>query len=197
MPAQAPSPAKPVQRRRRGQKLERALFDATLAELSEVGYGALTMEGIAAQAQTGKAALYRRWSGKHDLVHDALRYAMPPLPEPRPDRSTRENLLAQFIAHRDVLAGKTAFPGLVIMGELFHEPELRAIFADAVVWPRLRVVETILQAAVQRGEIDADKLTPLTARVGPALINQYLQLTGTPPKRQVLLEIVDTVLPRP
>lgn len=195
MPVPAKSTAKPVQRRRRGENLERALFEATLTELSAVGYGALTMEGIAARAHTGKAALYRRWSSKHDLVQDVLRYAMPPLPEPRADRSTRENLLAQFIAHRDVLAGKTAFPGLVIMGELFHEPELRSIFADAVVWPRLRIVDSILQAGVQRGEIDATKLTPLTARIGPALINQYLQLTGNPPTRQILVDIVNTVLP--
>ena len=50
-----------VRTRRRGKQLEDALYDATLAELAAVGYGGLTMEGIAAQARTGKAALYRRW----------------------------------------------------------------------------------------------------------------------------------------
>ena len=75
-------------------------------------------------------------------------FALPPLPEPRAGRSARENLLAVFTAHRDVLAGKTAFPGLDIMGQLVHEPELRAIFADAVVAPRLNIVESILRSAV-------------------------------------------------
>ena len=42
--------------RRRGKELEDALYDATLAELAAVGYGGLTMEGIAARARTGKAA---------------------------------------------------------------------------------------------------------------------------------------------
>jgi AcrR family transcriptional regulator len=180
--------------RRRGTELEHALYDATLDELAAVGYGGLTMEGIAARARTGKAALYRRWSSKHDLVQAALHYALPPLPQPRTDRSARDNLLSVFTAHCDVLAGKTAFPSLAIMGQLIHEPELRAIFADAVVAPRLRIIESILQAGVDNGEIDPATLTPLTARVGPALINQQLLLTGAPPNKRQLVHIVDTVV---
>jgi AcrR family transcriptional regulator len=184
-----------VRTRRRGKQLEDALYDATLAELASVGYGGLTMEGIAARARTGKAALYRRWSSKHDLVQAALLYALPPLPEPRPDRSARENLLAALSAHCDVVAGKTAFPALSSMQQLLHEPELRAIFADAVVAPRLRITESILQAAADNGEVDAATLTPYTARVGTALVNQQLLLTGAPPNKRQLAQIVDTVLP--
>jgi AcrR family transcriptional regulator len=184
-----------VRTRRRGKQLEDALYDATLAELAAVGYGGLTMEGIAAQARTGKAALYRRWSSKHDLVQAALLYALPPLPEPRADRSARENLLAIFGAHCDLVAGKTAFPGLFTMHQLLHEPELRAIFADAVVGPRLRMIESVLQAGAANGEIDAAMLTPYTARAGTAMINQQLLLTGAPPNKRQLAQIVDTVLP--
>jgi AcrR family transcriptional regulator len=180
--------------RRRGKALEDALYDATLAELAAVGYGGLTMEGIAARARTGKAALYRRWTCKHDLVQAALLYALPPLAEPRTDRSARENLLAVFTAHCDVLSGKTAFPSMAIMNQLLHEPELRAIFADAVVAPRLRVTEAILRAGVDSGEINPGVLTPYTARVGPALINQQMLLTGAPPNKRQLAQIVDTVV---
>jgi len=175
--------------------LERALYEATIAELASVGYGGLTMEGIAARAHTGKAALYRRWACKHDLVQAALQHAVPPLPEPRAGKSARENLLAVMTAQRDVLAGKTAFPGLDIVSQLLHEPELRAIFADAVVAPRLTIVESILQAAVREGELDPATITPLTGRVGPALINQHFMLYGEPPSRRELALIVDTVIP--
>ena len=188
---------KVVRSRRRGKALERALYEATLAELAAVGYAGLTMEGIAARAHTGKAALYRRWSTKQALVRAALLYALPPLPEPRADRSARENLLTVFMAHCDVLAGKTAFPSMAIMGQLIHEPELRAIFADAVVVPRLRIIESILRTGERNGEIDSASLTPLTARVGPALINQHVLLTGAPPNRRQLTRIVDTVMPHP
>jgi AcrR family transcriptional regulator len=181
--------------RRRGEVLERALYEATLAELAEVGYGGLTIEGIAARAHTGKAALYRRWCSKHDLVHAALVFALPPLPEPRAGRSARENLLTVFTAHRDILAGKTAFPGLTIIGQLMHEPELRAIFADAVVGPRLQMIEAILRAAVEDGDLDPATVTEFTAKIGPALINHQSLLTGVPPNRRELALIVDTVIP--
>ena len=185
-----------IRTRRRGKELEHALYDAALAELAAVGYAGLTMEKIAARAHTGKAALYRRWSSKRDLVQAALQYALPPISSPRPDRSARENLLAVFTAHCDVLAGNTPFPSLSIMAQLLHEPELRAIFADAVVAPRLRIIETILRTAERNGEIKSDALTPLTARVGPALINQHLLLTGAPPNKHHLMRIVDTVIPQ-
>ena len=68
------------------------------------------MEGIAARAHTGKAALYRRWASKHDLVHAALVFALPPLPEPRSGRSARDTLLTLFTAHRDVLPARPPFP---------------------------------------------------------------------------------------
>ncbi|OBI20726.1 transcriptional regulator [Mycobacterium sp. E2327] len=184
-----------VRSRRRGEVLERALYEATLVELAEVGYGGLTMEGIAARAHTGKAALYRRWCSKHDLVHAALVYALPPTPEPRSGRSARENLLTMFTSHRDMLAGKTTFPGMYVVQQLLHEPEMRTIFADAVVAPRLKVIESILRAAVEDGDLDPAKITPLTARVGPALINQHFLLTGEPPNRRELALVVDTVIP--
>lgn len=184
-----------IRRRRRGAVLERALYDATLAELAEVGYGGLTMEGIAARAQTGKAALYRRWGSKHDLVHTALVFALPRLPEPRSSRSARDALLTVFTSHRDVLAGKTTFPGLDIMQQVLHEPEMRAIFADAVVRPRLKIIEAILRAAVDAGDVDPARMTPLTARIGPALINHHFLLTGAPPNRRELALVVDTVIP--
>jgi AcrR family transcriptional regulator len=175
--------------------LERALYEATLAELAEVGYGGLTMEGIAARAHTGKAALYRRWCSKHDLVHAALVFALPPLPELRSGRSARENLLTMLTSHRDMLAGKTTFPGIDVIQQLLHEPEMRTIFADAVVRPRLKIVESILQAAVDDGDLDPATITPLTARVGAALINQHFLLTGEPPTRRELGLVVDTVIP--
>lgn len=190
------SPPTASRSRRRGLVLERALYDATLAELAEVGYGGLTMEGIAARAHTGKAALYRRWCSKHDLVYAALLYALPQLQKPRSGRSSRENLLTVFAAHRDVLAGKTGFPSLDIVGQLIHEPELRAIFADAVVGPRLRIIEQILRVAVDDGDLDPATITPFTARIGPALINQQFLLTGAPPSRRELTHIVDTVIPQ-
>src|SRR5882762_74282 len=50
--------------RRRGDALTAAIFDATLAELAEVGYAELTMERVAGRAKASKGSLYRRWSNR-------------------------------------------------------------------------------------------------------------------------------------
>ena len=171
------------------------MYAATLAELTELGYGRLTMEGIAARARTGKAALYRRWPTKHALVRDALRHALPPMPRARPDRSARQNLMSMFTAHCDVLAGKTAFPGLDIIGQLLHEPGLRVIFTEEVIAPRLSAIEAVLREAQSSGELQSGAVTPLTARIGPALIVQHFLLTGAPPSRRKLALIIDELLP--
>src|SRR5215203_7405886 len=45
---------------------------AILRLLADVGYGALTMDAVAAEAGVGKATIYRRWRTKQDLVVDTV-----------------------------------------------------------------------------------------------------------------------------
>ena len=52
--------------RKRGAALEDAILEAAYAELSEVGYSAFSVEGVAARARTGKASIYRRWPTKQE-----------------------------------------------------------------------------------------------------------------------------------
>jgi hypothetical protein len=54
-----------------------------------------------------------------------------------------------------------------------------------------------LQAGAINGEIDSATLTPYSAWVGTALINQQVLLTDAPPNKRQLAQIVDTVLARP
>jgi hypothetical protein len=73
---------------------------------------------------------------------------------------------------------------------------LRAIFAEELIAPRLAVIDAILRDAETRGEVKPGSVTPLIARVGPALIVQHFMLTGEPPSRSDLTQIIDTVLPQ-
>lgn len=187
----------PLRTRRRGADLEDALYTATLAELAAHGYAALSMEGVAARAHTGKAALYRRWSSKHDLVLAAFRHAMPALPDPDANKSVRENLFSVLTALCGVLAGATPLPGISMAVDLLREPELRASFTDELLTPRLQTIETVLRRGVETGEIRPATLGPFTARIGPALILQTILLTGEPPSPHELETIVSTVLGAP
>ena len=60
--------------RRRGAELEVALLAAARDELTDVGYAALTMEGVAARAKTSRAVLCRRWPNSPELIVAALRH---------------------------------------------------------------------------------------------------------------------------
>src|SRR6202046_3816025 len=63
---------RPFRRRRGGTAVEKAISDAVIAELAEVGFGRLTFEGVAERAGTGKSPLYRRWPDTTSLVIDTL-----------------------------------------------------------------------------------------------------------------------------
>src|SRR5271170_679496 len=87
---------RPVRRRRGGPAVEKAISDAVIAELAEVGFGRLTFEGVAERAGTGKSPLYRRWPDTTSLVIDTLEKL-----ESSPTAYTRKGVL------RDDLIGLT------------------------------------------------------------------------------------------
>lgn len=183
--------------RRRGETLEHAIYAATLAELTESGYGNLTMERIAARARTGKAALYRRWPAKRELVLDALAHAIPAPHQPDPDRSTRDNLLAALTVMNDFFGGRTGFPSITVVLEVLHDAGLRLAFTDAVIKPRLRALESILRDGCARGEVRPEAAAdPLVVRTAPALILQSFLLTGRAPTPAQLTHIVDEIVMR-
>src|ERR687884_1519309 len=92
--------------RRRGAALHRAIFEATLDELAEVGYAGLTMERIAERSRTSKASLYRRWPSRAELVADAVHSTHPDRNE-LPDTG---DLRADVLALLRLAAGRIAGP---------------------------------------------------------------------------------------
>src|SRR5262245_4469633 len=55
----------------RPEKTE-AIIAAFLAELGEKGYAGLTMDRVAERAGVGKAAVYRRWPSKQEMLVDLV-----------------------------------------------------------------------------------------------------------------------------
>src|SRR5690242_17982466 len=111
------APAQAASLRRRGVVLERAILDPALEQLGTVGWNGLTMEGVAASAQTGKAAVYRRWPSKEDLVADALQAGLPRL-DAAPDLGgVRSDLIALCLQARAAMFSR---PGLALRS-VIHE----------------------------------------------------------------------------
>ncbi|MFJ9696170.1 TetR/AcrR family transcriptional regulator [Kitasatospora sp. NPDC101183] len=181
--------------RRRGDELERAILDAAWAELVELGYDRLTMEGVAARARTSKPVLYRRWPGKAELVIAALGRDLPDPEEPPDTGELRADLLEYLHAmlHRfDGLPGR-AVHGLLI--DLLRVPELRVRFR-AVLGVRGPVdgLAVMMRRAAARGEIDPARLTPRVIALPLDLVRDEYLLTAGPPSDEVVAAILDEVV---
>lgn len=57
----------------RVERSRQVILQAVLDELSDVGYGALTIESTARRAGVGKATIYRHWPDKIALIADAFK----------------------------------------------------------------------------------------------------------------------------
>ncbi|KEF95000.1 hypothetical protein K883_05185 [Mycobacterium sp. TKK-01-0059] len=183
-----------VKTRRRGKELEKAVYDAALAELKAMGYGGLSMAGVAARARCGKGSLYRRWPTKRDVILDALRARAALPPSVRQEGPARRNLVTVLHWFAQLLVGKTGYPELVVIAELFGDDEIRETYADLVLVPVAKAIQGIIAAGLISGEIDPTAVRDLTIHVGPALIIQSVLLTGTTPRRAELEQISDAIL---
>jgi AcrR family transcriptional regulator len=131
-----------------------AIVAAFYAELAEGGHDRLTMDRVAARACVGKAALYRRWRSKEQMLAELVGALGDDEEKPAPDLgSLRDDLYAWFA---DAV-------------ELGSDPLLRQVMAYVIAMARnspeliqgMRRVpgpdrdsgQVILQRAIDRGEL--------------------------------------------
>lgn len=180
--------------RRRGDALETAIYDAVLSELAEVGYGRLTMEGIAARARTAKSSLYRRWSSLEDLVIAAIDPAMAS-PERAPEAGDlRTDLVGVLTPMAKAVASPTGRAVTSLLGEINRSPKLRELAEQRFLAPRVRAATAIFERAVERGEIRAGAVTPYVVQAGPALILHFSVVRGRSLSRKDVEDIIDQVI---
>ncbi|MFC9979394.1 TetR/AcrR family transcriptional regulator [Gordonia sp. NPDC127522] len=163
-----------VSGRPRDLRIDSAVLDAAAELLVDVGYRKLTMAAIAERAGTTKTALYRRWTGKAELVHDVAFSRMMRLPPSSGEVAA--DIRIMVAAARDLFASpvtRAALPGLI--SDMAAEPELAARvhagFAEVFGAFRDRLV-----IAVDRGEVhpdvDPDRLIEVVG--GAAMLHALL-----------------------
>lgn len=189
-------PAVETPQRRRGAALETAILDAAYEELTESGYLAFSVEGVASRARTGKASIYRRWTTKQELVLDAL-LARLPTPadcgigiELGDEVTTEQALLAVGRAIVDTLASPAGDVMRAIKCEALSDPELAQLVDDRFQAPRRSAMLDLLQRGVDRGEVRPEAVCPLVADVLPAVLTHRVILQ----REQVSPADVNTVI---
>ncbi|MEW2303444.1 TetR/AcrR family transcriptional regulator [Streptomyces sp. NPDC006655] len=193
---QTAGPVRAVTPRRRGAVLERAILDAALEQLSTVGWSGLTMEGVAAAAQTGKAAVYRRWSSKEDLVADALQAGLPRLEEASDLGSVREDLLALCRQSRDAMFSRPGFALRSVIHECDHMQVERfhGVIFEGVVGPTTRLVRQVVKRGVERGDVRADATNSYVLDVIPAMMMYRSKISASEWSDQEIEEMVDQLM---
>lgn len=184
---------------RRGRQLDvsrdAALRCAALELLAEIGYDRLSIDAVAARAKASKMTIYRRWSGKAELVADAISSLGKPVEVPDTG-SLRGDL--------EAVAASSESPGIrfdaqLVLGlvtALAREPELRRVVREQLLaWDGIRL-RRIFERAVTRGEIPQGRNLDLLISAFPALVIHHLLIFGEFPDAGFTAQVInDLILP--
>ena len=180
--------------RPRSAEADRAILDATLDLLADVGYARLTMEGVAAHAGVGKATLYRRWSSKEELILDAIRTMKASVPHPDTG-DTRGDLVAimRTVVNKSV-EPRSARISAALLAEVQRDPELAELFRQHFLLPRRLETEEVLRRGLARGDLrsDTDLSLVLDQLMGSVFYRQLI--VGRPLRAADVEPLVDQVL---
>lgn len=189
-----------ARQRKRGAALEDAILESAYAELSEVGYAAFSVEGVAARARTGKASIYRRWPTKQLLVLDALCAQLPTPAEcglemQLPESMTTAEAL-RMIARRisEILASPDGAVMRAVKCEAVTDPDLAREIDDRFQAPRRAAMLELLRRGVARGEVRPEAVTPIVADVLPAVLTHRIVLQREPVTERTITAIMEQVL---
>lgn len=170
---------------RRSERSRRAIYDAALALVAEVGYPKTTVEGIAARAGVGKQTIYRWWSSKADVLLEAFLdltdQAAGQEPPALPDTGDlAADLKAVLRATVDeLLDPRFEAPSRALAAEGVVNEEVGRRFVAALLEPQLQLYVDRLRAARSAGQVrpEVDPRIALELFVSP-LAQRWLQRTG-------------------
>ncbi|WP_326576312.1 TetR/AcrR family transcriptional regulator [Streptomyces sp. NBC_00487] len=189
-------PARSAPPRRRGAVLERAILDAALEQLSTVGWSGLTMEGVAAGAQTGKAAVYRRWPSKEDLVADALQAGLPRFEQVPDLGSVREDLLELCRQAREAMFSRPGFALRSVIHECdtIQAERFHGVIIGGVVEPTVKLLREIVERGIRRGEVRPDAANGYVFDAIPAMMMYRSKMCGSEWGERDIEEMVDQLM---
>jgi AcrR family transcriptional regulator len=183
-----------TQTRRRGAELEAAILAAAWEQLTAEGYEHFTMDTVAARAHTSKPVLYRRWKTREDLLRATVRHRGAADQPPVPDTGTLRGDLLALLASANSTRNPMAALVSSMLGSFYNQTgpapsELREAFMSQ----RGSVVERVINRAVERGEVDQDRLTPRIIDLPFDLFRNEMMMTLKPVPDHVMRQIVDDI----
>lgn len=180
--------------RRHGAELEEAILDAAWAELSEVGYTALTIEAVAKRAGTSKPVIYRRWSSRAALVVSAWARQQPVTSQTPDMGSLRADLVGLFSRIAKRMSGMMSNAIAGVMVEAFKHPEVQGLLRERLdSAPLTGAVRRIVDTAVARGELKPTELPQRVLRLPLDLVRNEAITYGHPLSEEMVASMVDDI----
>ncbi|MFY4722131.1 TetR-like C-terminal domain-containing protein [Streptomyces sp. LaBMicrA B280] len=183
----------PVQRRR-GAELEKALLTAAWAVLREHGYAGFTLEAVAGRAATSRPVIARRWATRNDLLRATITHAGVTRRTPMPDTGSLRGDLVAFL--RELNRSRLDFAvvlGVQLGGYYQETGETLSELRDVLLKEQEPVLDQILAAAAERGELDPDRLTARIRSLPVDLLRHHAFMTFQAMPDDGIEEIVDTI----
>lgn len=191
-PAPSPTPRTHAAGHAAGEALEQAILTATVEELTEVGYSALTVDRVAARAKTSKAAIYRRWPGLPQLVIEACaRHQMTDIEVPDTG-AYRTDVLAVLREMAARITGPFGSAIRTMVSEIARSPEFASL-ATSQLDVAQQIMTTLLERGIERGEIDPEVRGTRRVTVATDLIIKHLLMTPNPDVDAVVVDVVDNI----
>jgi AcrR family transcriptional regulator len=183
---------------RRSEASRRAILMAGFELVGEVGYGKLSIEGIAARAGVGKQTIYRWWSSKGAVLFDAfLMFAEgqddePALPDTGDLEADLKTVLRETVTELNDPRYDT--PMRALTTEILHDPALAEDYAERLDGPMKELKRERLRSAQRAGQLPEDLDLDVAVEMlwGP-LLSRWLLRSG-PLTADYVDAIVETAL---
>ncbi len=180
----------------RAEAREQAILDAALELLMEVGYDRLSMDALAERAHAGKATIYRHWSGKAQVVAEAV-HRMKGSGKHEPFPSTG-SLRGDLVAALDEIACSASDVDAAIiagvMSAMRTDPELAELVRTQVLDSKKGEFNGIIERAVRLGELPQGGSAELVEEVISALLINRLVIRGLPVDEEFAIHVVDDIV---
>ncbi|MFD1491261.1 MULTISPECIES: TetR/AcrR family transcriptional regulator [Microbacterium] len=178
--------------RPRDPDVERSILNATQELLIDKGYAGMTVADVARAAGSSKAAIYRRWPGKIDLVVAAVRALASR--GATPDTGSLRDDLVEVAMHYARADDRSARVLASLLSELGGNTELREAARSAIGSPPVAAIVAVIERWIERGTVPPSVPVSLIAGIVPAVAFGRVSLERRALDPETVEHLVDDVL---
>jgi AcrR family transcriptional regulator len=179
----------------RAEAREQAILDAALELLMEVGYDRLSIDALAERARAGKATIYRHWTGKAQIVAEAVRRLKADALNVSIDTGTlRGDLISEMAQVCSSMSSEDAAIITGVMSAMRTDAELAGLIRSQVLDSKQGKFDGIIERAISRGELPAGSSAELVEEVIPAMVINQLVIQGLCLDDQFATHVVDDIV---